>query len=49
MIIIEEILVANSVGLLILILSMLSRVEIRKEKHLSGKIFDGMIWVTFLH
>ncbi len=47
MIIIEEILVVNSIGLLVLILYMLSRVELKKERHLSGKIFDGMVWITF--
>lgn len=47
MIIIEEILVANSVGLLVLIVYMLSRIEIKKERHLSEKIFDAMVWITF--
>lgn len=47
MIVLEEILVANSVGLLILIVSMLSRVEMKKEKHVSGKIFSAMLWITF--
>jgi len=47
-VVLEEILVANSVGLLVLIVSMLSRIEIRKEKHISGKFFEGMVWITFL-
>lgn len=47
MIVIEEILVANSIGLLVLIVYMLSRVEIKKERHLSEKIFDAMVWITF--
>ncbi|HOH17889.1 MAG TPA: GGDEF domain-containing protein [Bacilli bacterium] len=46
-IVLEEILVANAIGLLVLIVSLLSRVEIKKERHLSGKIFDGMVWITF--
>ncbi len=45
--VIEEILVANSVGLLVLIVSMLSRVEIKREKHLGVRIFDAMVWITF--
>ncbi|MGI6359506.1 MAG: GGDEF domain-containing protein [Acholeplasmatales bacterium] len=47
MIVLEEIIVANSIGLLVLIVYMLSRVELKKERHLSGKIFDGMVWITF--
>lgn len=47
MIFLEEILVANSIGLLILIFSFLSRVEIKKEKHVSGKIFGAMMLITF--
>jgi len=47
MVVLEEILVANSVGLLVLIVSMLSKIEIKKERHLSGRIFDGMMMLTF--
>lgn len=46
--ILEEIIVANAVGLLVLIIYLLSRIEIRKERHLSLKIFDGMVWVIFI-
>ncbi len=47
MIVLQEIIVANAVGILVLIVTMLSRIEIRKEKHLGGQIFDAMIWITF--
>ena len=44
---IEQILVANGVGLLVLLVYMLSRVEIKKERHISSKIFDAMVWIIF--
>lgn len=46
-IVIEEVLVANSVCLLVIIVSMLSRIEIKKEKHLSGKFFESIVGLTF--
>lgn len=47
MINIEEILIVNIAGILILILSLLSRIENRKEKHLDNYLFSWMIGITF--
>lgn len=42
----EEILIVNAAGVLILVLSLLSRIEITKEKHFDDQLFDGMIVIT---
>lgn len=46
MINLQEIFIVNAAGILILILSMLSRIEIAKEKHFDDKMFNLMIGIT---
>ena len=46
MINIEEIVIINSAGVLILVLSLLSRVGTTKEKHFDDRLFDTMIGIT---
>lgn len=43
----EEILVVNTIGILILLISLISRIESKKKRNLSDRLFDGMIGVTF--
>lgn len=42
----EEILIVNSAGVLLLVLSLLSRVENSQEKHFDSYLFDAMIGIT---
>lgn len=43
----EEILVANGAGVLVLIVMQLSRIERRAERHLSDRLFTAMTAITF--
>lgn len=48
MVVIQEILVANCTGILVLIVCLMSRFENRREKHFDAYAFEGMIWLTML-
>lgn len=41
-----EILIVNTAGMLILLVSVLSRIDSRKNRHLSDRLFDAMIAIT---
>lgn len=43
---IEEIIIANSAGVLILFVLQLLRIEKKERKHLGDCLFDAMIWIT---
>lgn len=42
----QEIVIVNTAGVLILVLSLLSRIESNQEKHFSDHLFDTMIGIT---
>ena len=42
----EEIVIVNTAGVLVLLVSLLSRIDNRKNRHLSDHLFDAMIGIT---
>lgn len=48
MINLEEIVIVNIAGMLVLLLSLLSRIESKREKHLDDYFFDTMIGIAFV-
>lgn len=48
MINIGEIFVANGTGILVLVVSLLSRIERKKQKHISDRFFNAMIGITMI-
>ena len=42
----EEIVIVNTAGVLVLLVSLLSRIDNRKNRHLSDHLFDTMIGIT---
>ena len=48
MINLEEIVIVNVAGMLVLLFSQLSRIESKREKHLDDYLFDTMIGIAFV-
>ena len=48
MIVTQEILVANTAGVLALVVCMMTRHQIKKEWHFNDRAFNAMIWMTML-
>ena len=48
MINLEEIVIVNIAGMLVLLLSLLSRIESKREKHMDDYFFDTMIGIAFV-